>query len=74
MVAWGLALRIDISKTYNRVNWVFHHRVLQTFGFGDTWFRWMMMCVSFITYSILRKFDRVGPIVLGRGIPQGAPL
>lgn len=34
----------------------------------------MMMCVRFITYSILRKFDRVGHIVLGRGIPQGAPL
>jgi len=56
--------------TYDCVNWVFHHRVLQRLGFGDTWFRWTMICVSSITYSILR----VGPIVLWRGISQGAPL
>jgi hypothetical protein len=34
----------------------------------------MMMCVSFVTYSMLVNFDRVGPIVPGRGLRQGDPL
>jgi len=34
----------------------------------------MMMCVSSITYLVLVNFDRVGPIVLVRGLCQGDPL
>jgi len=32
------------------------------------------MCVSSVTYSVFMSFDRVGPIVLGRGLRQGDPL
>lgn len=43
-------------------------------GFDDKWIRWMMMCVSSATYSILMNFNRVGPIITGRGLRQGDPL
>jgi hypothetical protein len=43
-------------------------------GFNEKWMTWMMMCVSSVPYSVLMNFDRVGPIILGRGLRQGDPL
>ncbi|PNX70556.1 ribonuclease H, partial [Trifolium pratense] len=43
-------------------------------GFGDAWIRWIMMCVSSVNYSVLMNYDRVGPIIPGRGLRQGDPL
>lgn len=63
-----IALKIDISKAYDRVDWGFLRGVLVKLGFNDTWVRWMMMCVSSVTYSVLMNFDRVGPITPGRGL------
>jgi hypothetical protein len=69
-----LALKIDISKTYDRVEWGFLRGVLIRMGFSEKWIQWMMMCVSSVTYSVLMNFDRVGPIVPDRGLLQGDPL
>ncbi|PNX62048.1 ribonuclease H, partial [Trifolium pratense] len=43
-------------------------------GFGDVWISWIMMCVSSVNYSVLMNYDRVGPIISGRGLRQGDPL
>jgi hypothetical protein len=69
-----IALKLDISKVYDRVDWGFLRGVLVKLGFNDTWVQWMMMCVSSVTYSVLMNFDRVGPITPGRGLRQGDPL
>lgn len=41
-----LALKIDISKAYNQVDWGFLRSVLYKMGFEDKWVQWMMMCVT----------------------------
>ncbi|PNX99600.1 ribonuclease H [Trifolium pratense] len=69
-----LALKIDISKAYDRVDWGFLRGVLTKLGFDERWIRWMMLCVSSVNYSVLVNFDRVGPISPGRGLRQGDPL
>jgi len=69
-----LALKIDIIKAYDRVDWSFHRGILAKMGFDDKWITWMMMCVSSVTYSVLMNFDRVGPIIPRRGLRQGDPL
>ncbi|GAU37390.1 hypothetical protein TSUD_22640 [Trifolium subterraneum] len=69
-----LALKIDISKAYDKVDWGFLHGVMTRMGFTDVWIRWVMMCVSSVNYSVLMNSDRVGPISPGRGLRQGDPL
>ncbi|GAU47810.1 hypothetical protein TSUD_404150 [Trifolium subterraneum] len=69
-----LALKIDISKAYDKVDWGFLRGVLTSMGFGDSWIRWIMMCVSSVNYSVLMNYDKVGPIIPGRGLRQGDPL
>ncbi|GAU48605.1 hypothetical protein TSUD_327170 [Trifolium subterraneum] len=69
-----LALKIDISKAYDKVDWGFLRGVMTKMGFIDVWIRWVMMCVSSVNYSVLMNSDRVGPISPGRGLRQGDPL
>ncbi|GAU30144.1 hypothetical protein TSUD_360370 [Trifolium subterraneum] len=69
-----LALKIDISKTYDKVDCGFLRGVMTKMGFTDVWIRWVMMCVSSVNYSVLMNSDRVGPILPGRGLRQGDPL
>jgi hypothetical protein len=66
-----LALKIDISKAYDKVDWDFLKGVLIRMDFSDTWVRWMMLCVSSVNYSALVNFEKVGPIHPGRGLWQG---
>jgi hypothetical protein len=58
-----LALKIDISKTYDKVDWGFLRCVLTRMRFGGRWIDWIMMCVS----SMLMNFGRVSPITSGCG-------
>jgi hypothetical protein len=69
-----LALKIDISKAYDKVDWGFLRGMLVRLGFSDKWVRWMMMCVSTVNYLVLMNFDKVGPIHPRRGLRQGDPL
>ncbi|GAU26994.1 hypothetical protein TSUD_290460 [Trifolium subterraneum] len=69
-----LALKIDISKAYDKVDWGFLRGVMTKMGFTDVWIRWVMMCVNSVNYSVLMNSDRVGPISPGRGLRQGDPL
>ncbi|GAU46371.1 hypothetical protein TSUD_141290 [Trifolium subterraneum] len=65
-----LALKIDISKAYDKVDWGILRGVMTRMGFTDVWIRWIMMCVSSVNYSVLMNSDRVGPISPGQGLRQ----
>ncbi|GAU37344.1 hypothetical protein TSUD_395250 [Trifolium subterraneum] len=58
-----LALKIDISKAYDKVDWGFLRGVMTKMRFTDVWIRWVIMCVSSVNYSVLINSDRVGPIL-----------
>jgi hypothetical protein len=63
-----VALKLDISKVYDRIDWEYLKEVVFKMGFFQQWVRLMMMCIESVDYPVLVNNDMAGPIILGRGL------
>ena len=68
------ALKIDMSKAYDRIEWAFLEAVLLRLRFNAKWVTLIMLCVSTVRYHVIQDGKEVGPIVPNRGLRQGDPL
>ena len=48
-----MALKQDMSKAYDRVEWGFLEKILLKMGFQESWVAMIMECITTVTYSIL---------------------
>ena len=48
-----VAVKFDLQKAYDRVNWMFLKEVLIKFGFHEIFINWIMQCVSTVSFSII---------------------
>ena len=69
-----VALKLDISKAYDKVDWGFLQFMLHKMGFAEQWISWLMLCISIIEYFVFFNSMVAGSIVPGRGLCQGCPL
>lgn len=46
-----MAIKLDMSKTYDRVDWKFLEDMMKRMGFCSRWVEWVMRCISSIMYA-----------------------
>ena len=69
-----MALKLDISKAYNQVEWLFLQNIMVKIGFTAGWIERVMSCVTTPSFSILVNGKPYGMIQPSRGICQGDPI
>ena len=70
----SLAMKLDVNKAYDQVEWLFLQGVMQKLGFPEKRIERVMTCVTTTSFSILLNGKPYGNVLPSRGIQQGHPL
>lgn len=69
-----MAVKIDLAKAYDKVDWVLLKRILQLHGFPTQFINLIMECISSASFSVLVNGSPFGLFQSSCGLRQGDPL
>lgn len=69
-----MALKLDISKAYDRIEWQFLKQTMGNLGFSVKWVELIMRCISTTSFSVIINGVPKCLIQPERGLRQGCPL
>ena len=64
----AMIVKLDMEKAYDRVNQQFLMEVLERFGFGDQFQKWIFQCISTPKFSIILNGEPKGFFSTSRGL------
>jgi hypothetical protein len=68
------AIKLDMAKAYDRVEWNYLHTIMVAMGFPAMWCSLIMKCVSSVSFSVRINGVLSPPFKPSRGIRQGDPI
>jgi hypothetical protein len=68
------AVKLDMHKAYDRVEWSFLKHMMIRLGFHEQWVELIMACVTSVSYSVRYNSQLTDGFIPTRGIRQGDPL
>jgi hypothetical protein len=70
----GMILKVDLSKAFDRVSWLYIRMLLTHLGFPFEFIKWIMCCITNISFSVLVNGAASPFFHSERGLRQGCPL
>eukprot|EP00253_Pinus_taeda_P011273 PITA_11273 len=70
----GMILKVDLSKAFDRTNWLYLRLLLTHPGFPYNFIKWTMSCITDVSYSVLLNGEANTFFTSERGLRQGCPL
>ena len=63
-----MAIKLDISKVFDQVEWSFVKSVMVRMGFNLRWINSIMQCITSVSYSVIINRVTYGNITPTRGL------